>query len=411
MQTKIHADLAGLPEVIEANSILRSCVHCGFCTATCPTYLLKGDELDGPRGRIWLIKNLLEENAIEQKAVLHLDRCLGCRACESTCPSGVNYSRLLDIGRSLITTRRPLRERTIAWLLSRIVPRRHLFRGLLKLGRILRPVLPERIAGIVPPTQPALPSSLPACSGRGRVLLLEGCVQESATPNVNQAVRQLLAMQGIECRSVTGCCGALEYHSSTRKRGLRRMRGLVDSLDECLDEVDAIVSTASGCGITVREYPVYLANDEAYAEKAQRVASKVVDVAELLEGFEFRCRPVRVAVHTPCTLQHGPGLAGLVERILDRAGLSVLPVREEQLCCGSAGSYSFMQPAISSALRDRKLVALGYGSPEVIVTANVGCQLHLQSTSGVPVMHWVELLLRSLVTDPRDQENDTRAQG
>lgn len=397
MQTSIHPDLADLPIVREADGILRSCVHCGFCTAVCPTYKLLGDELDGPRGRIYLIKNLLEDNAIDDKSVVHLDRCLTCRSCETSCPSGVAYGRLIDIGRELIVgrSRRPMPFRVMSFLLRLVVPRRKLFGPLLTIGQFFRPLMPNLIAKQVPVRQKKLVrTSIEVGASARKVLLLQGCVQRAATPNTNIALEQLLAIKGIAVETIEdeGCCGALDFHLSAHDKGLQRMRDLIDHLYTRLDKIDSIVSSASGCGVTIKEYPLYLAEDPDYAEKAKMVVEKVVDVSELLGQLEFTCDPVRAAVHTPCSLQHGQSINGAIESILEKAGISIVKSRDAHLCCGSAGTYSILQPKLAARLLFDKLIALEKDSPEVIVTANIGCQLHLQSGSKVPVLHWVELL-------------------
>jgi len=401
MQTRIHPDLIALPKVQEAESILRSCVHCGFCTATCPTYQLLGDELDGPRGRIYLLKNLLEENAIDDRVIVHLDRCLTCRACETSCPSGVKYSRLLEIGKELIAARstRPASKRIQSSLLRWVVPRNYLFTPLLKTGQFFRPVLPGVLADKIPARQKPLPISNRKMERlQKNVLLLKGCVQRAATPNVNVALEQLLATQNLAVTHLPneGCCGAVDYHMSAHEKGLQRMRDLIDKLHEQLEKVEYIVSSASGCGVTIKEYPLCLSEDPEYARKAAQVVEKVVDVSELLWQFEFKCSPIRAAVHTPCTLQHGQGINGEIESILERAGITIVKSRESHLCCGSAGTYSIMQPDISRRLQLRKLEVLQENSPQVIVTANIGCQLHLQAEASVPVMHWVELLQQQI---------------
>jgi len=401
MQTRIHPDLIALPKVQEAESILRNCVHCGFCTATCPTYQLLSDELDGPRGRIYLLKNLLEENAIDDRAVVHLDRCLTCRACETSCPSGVKYSRLLEIGKELIAAKstRPASKRIRSSLLRWVVPRNYLFTPLLRTGQFLRPVLPGVLADKIPARQETLPISKKKMERpQKNVLLLKGCVQRAATPNVNIALEHLLATQNIAVTHLPneGCCGAVEYHMSAHDQGLQRMRDLIDKLHEQLEKVVYIVSSASGCGVTIKEYPLYLSEEPEYARKAEQVVEKVVDVSELLGQFEFKCSPIQAAVHTPCTLQHGQGINGEIESILERAGITIVKSRESHLCCGSAGTYSIMQPKISRRLQLRKLEVLQEHSPQVIVTANIGCQLHLQAEASVPVMHWVELLQQQL---------------
>jgi len=401
MQTRIHPDLKDLPKVQEAERILRSCVHCGFCTATCPTYQLLGDELDGPRGRIYLIKNLLEENAIDDRVVVHLDRCLICRACETSCPSGVKYSRLLEIGKELIAAKikRPASKQMLSTLLRWVIPRDYLFTPMLRTGQFFRPVLPGVLANKIPIRQKPLPiSSKRAGHPQKTVLLLHGCVQRAATPNVNVALEQLLAAQNVAVTHLPkeGCCGAVDYHMSAHEKGLQRMRDLVDKLYGQLEKVDYIVSSASGCGVTIKEYPLYLSEDPDYARKAEQVVEKVVDVSELMGQFEFLCTPIQVAVHTPCTLQHGQRINGEIESILERAGINIVKSRESHLCCGSAGTYSIMQPEISRRLQLRKLEVLQENSPQVIVTANIGCQLHLQAEAGVPVMHWVELLQQQI---------------
>ncbi len=401
MQTRIHPDIKGLPRVQEAESILRSCVHCGFCTATCPTYQLLGDELDGPRGRIYLIKNLLEENAIDDRAVVHLDRCLTCRACETSCPSGVKYSRLLEIGKDLIATKtkRPTSKQMLSTLLRWVIPRDYLFTPMLRTGQFFRPVLPGVLADKIPARQKPLPiSSKRAGHPQKTVLLLHGCVQRAATPNVNVALEQLLTAQNVAVTHLPkeGCCGAVDYHMSAHEKGLQRMRDLIDKLHDQLEKVDYIVSSASGCGVTIKEYPLYLSEDPDYARKAEQVVEKVVDVSELMGQFEFLCTPIQVAVHTPCTLQHGQRINGEIESILERAGITIVKSRESHLCCGSAGTYSIMQPEISRRLQLRKLEVLQENSPQVIVTANIGCQLHLQAEAGVPVVHWVELLQQQI---------------
>jgi glycolate oxidase iron-sulfur subunit len=397
MQTRIHPDLFHLPEVREADSILRRCVHCGFCTATCPTYQLLGDDLDSPRGRIYLIKNLLEDNAIDDKSAQHIDRCLSCRSCETTCPSGVQYARLLEIGKGLVATRhtqsisRRLKSQLSRW----IIPRNYLFKPLVKTGQLFRPVLPKSLAGKVPQKQKiSSPSRLEIQAPEKRVLLLQGCAQRAATPNVNVALEQLLRTKNISVSMMPdeGCCGALEYHLSAHRDGLQRMRDLTDKLHERLQDVDYIVSSASGCGVTIKEYPLYFSGDSEYKIKANEIIKKVVDVSEIMGQYRFSCAPIHAVVHTPCTLQHGQGINGEIERILESAGITLVKCRESHLCCGSAGTYSIMQPDLSQKLLSRKLAVLQKNAPEVIVTANVGCQLHLQSGADIPVMHWVELL-------------------
>ena len=405
MQTNIHPQLARRADIIAADEILRSCVHCGFCTATCPTYQLSSDELDGPRGRIYLIKNLLEDNAIEADSVVHLDRCLTCRACETTCPSGVRYGRLLDIGKGLIAEKQVSSSwlrRLLIPLLRLVVPQPRLFRPLLQMGNLLRPLLPGVIRRHVPVlvnksyVLPAIVASAP------RVLVLQGCVQKAATPQVNQALAVLLAQQGVavEFLPEESCCGSLDYHLAAHDAARSRMRRLIDQLYPRLSEVQAVVSTASGCGVTLKEYTEIFADDPIYLAKAHQLHAKLRDVSELLASFTFSCLPGRVAFHSPCTLQHGQKINGVVEDILRRAGFALCAVQDAHLCCGSAGTYSLLQADISQTLLANKVTRLQAEQPDVIATANIGCQLHLQSGAAVPVVHWVELLADRLQAQP-----------
>ena len=405
MQTNIHPQLARRADIIEADEILRSCVHCGFCTATCPTYQLSSDELDGPRGRIYLIKNLLEDNAIEADSVVHLDRCLTCRACETTCPSGVRYGRLLDIGKGLIAEKQVSSSwlrRLLIPLLRLVVPQPRLFRPLLQVGNLLRPLLPGVIRRHVPVlvnksyVLPAIVASAP------RVLVLQGCVQKAATPQVNQALAVLLAQQGVavEFLPEESCCGSLDYHLAAHDAARSRMRRLIDQLYPRLSEVQAVVSTASGCGVTLKEYTEIFTDDPIYLAKAHQLHAKLRDVSELLASFTFSCLPGRVAFHSPCTLQHGQKINGVVEDILRRAGFALCAVQDAHLCCGSAGTYSLLQADISQTLLANKVTRLQAEQPDVIATANIGCQLHLQSGAAVPVVHWVELLADRLQAQP-----------
>lgn len=393
MRTDIHEDLINLPMVQEADAILRKCVHCGFCTATCPTYQLLGDELDGPRGRIYLIKNMLEDNHIDDASALHLDRCLTCRACETTCPSGVEYGRLLDIGRDFAGryTHKPVPTRILSWTLRQLVPRRWLFGPLLRVGQFFRPLLPATLQRHVPQRAPVRHAT--TTSANAQVLLLTGCVQSSATPNVTASLAKILASQGISTQRVNeGCCGALDYHLAAQEAGIVRMKALIDQLYPRLETIDAIVSSATGCGVTLREYPQILAQEPEYALKAIALAAKIKDPVELIEQVSVDLSQQRIAVHTPCSMQHGMRLTGRIERLLAAAGAEIVDQKDGHLCCGSAGTYSILQSEISSALRNQKLANLTAASPDVIVTANIGCQLQLADSDGVPVMHWLELV-------------------
>ncbi len=393
MQTNIHPDLIALPKVQEADAILRKCVHCGFCTATCPTYQLLGDELDGPRGRIYLIKNLLEDNTISDDSVAHLDRCLTCRACETTCPSGVEYGRLLDIGREFVNehSNRPLRARLLTFLLRLVVPRSGLFKPLLKLGQIFRPLLPAFIRNHIPETMPVMHQTESVAGAK--VVLLSGCVRSAATPNVVASLLKILRHQGMDAEVVhEGCCGALDYHLSAHDAGLQRMKAVIDQLYPRIDQIDHIVSSATGCGVTIRDYPEVLQYDAEYCPRAKAIVDKLVDPIELVSGQGIEAPATRVAVHTPCSMQHGLGINGSIEKLLGEVGFEIVPHREGHLCCGSAGTCSILQPEMSKQLKERKLDVLVEGKPDVIVTANVGCQLQLKEGADIPVMHWLELV-------------------
>ncbi|AEY00170.1 glycolate oxidase iron-sulfur subunit [Oceanimonas sp. GK1] len=400
MRTDIHVKYLDHPDIEEAESILRSCVHCGFCTATCPTYQQLGDERDGPRGRIYLIKQMLESGEISDKSQTHLDRCLTCRSCETTCPSGVRYGRLADIGRGIMEQQLPRSpgQRLLRWLLRKVLPFPARLRPLLVLGRIGQPLLPKALAAKVPTAQPA--GILPDRDHPRVMLALGGCAQAAATPNTNAAAARVLDRLGIHLRQApeAGCCGAVSYHLSAHEEGLDFMRRNIDAWwPDIQAGAEAVVISASGCGAMVKEYGDRLAQDPAYAAKARRVSELARDLSEVLGQedlgkLQLADKGRRTAVHCPCTLQHALGLGGQVETILRRAGLELAPVRDGHLCCGSAGTYSVLQPELSQQLLGNKLAALTEGNPEQIVTANVGCQLHLASKSTVPVKHWIELL-------------------
>jgi glycolate oxidase iron-sulfur subunit len=409
MQTNLADFIKDTAAGREADAILRSCVHCGFCTAVCPTYQLLGDELDGPRGRIYLIKQMLEGQPVTQKTQLHLDRCLSCRSCETTCPSGVKYHRLLDIGRDVIEKRvaRPALEKAVRFLLCEALPRPWIFKPAVKIGHWMRPLLPSVLADKVPMPSETAPKPWPqARAHKRRMIALPGCVQPTLTPNTNAATARVLDKLGIELfePAGTGCCGALRYHLNAQEAALDDMRRVIDAWWPFIENgsVEAIVMTASGCGAHVKEYGDMLRHDPAYAEKAARVAALTRDASEVIAAeqprlVELLCAASvgvgqRVAFHSPCTLQHGQKIRGVVESLLAAAGFELTPVADPHLCCGSAGTYSISQPVLSKQLRDNKLAALGAGSPAVFVTANIGCQTHLQSGSATPVRHWIELI-------------------
>ena len=399
MQTELAEFIRDTPEGREAAEILRKCVHCGFCTATCPTYQVLGDDLDSPRGRIYLMKRALEGAPVTEKTRLHLDRCLTCRACETTCPSGVRYGRLVDIGRAVVeakTRRRPL-ERAKRAVLAFGLPRKNLFAAALALGKLLRPLLPRTLKAKLP-EKPRTAGAWPASRQRRKMLALAGCVQPSLAPSINAAAARILDRNGISLVEVAGarCCGALRFHLNYQQDGRDDMRALIDAWWPAVQrgEVEAIVMTASGCGATVKEYGHLLSQDRAYAEKAARISSLTRDLCEVITPEMLPGSPPRgrVAFQSPCTLQHGQQLRGKVEALLVTAGYQLTSVNDAHLCCGSAGTYSLLQPQISEELRARKLAALQAGKPDVIATANIGCLAHLQGGTGTPVRHWIELL-------------------
>jgi len=399
VQTDLAAFIRDTPEGREADAILRKCVHCGFCNATCPTYQLLGDELDGPRGRIYLIKQVLEGVEPTRKTRLHLDRCLTCRACETTCPSGVQYGRLADIGRGIIEQKvgRGIWESAQRKVLSTVLPRTGLFEIALALGRFVRPVLPKALKEKIPSkAQPA--GQWPQPRHKRKMLVLAGCVQPALAPAINAAAARVLDRAGISLVAAdgAGCCGALRFHLNEQEAGRDDMRALIDAWWPSIErgEIEAIVMTASGCGATVREYGVLLQHDPAYREKAQRVSAMTKDLSEVVpeSAIEKKNHFRRAAFQSPCSLQHGQQICGEAEALLRAAGYELTPVADGHLCCGSAGTYSILQPELSGKLRQRKLAALCAGGPEVIATANIGCLSHLQGGTLTPVKHWIELL-------------------
>jgi glycolate oxidase iron-sulfur subunit len=402
MQTNLADFIRDTADGIEAESILRKCVHCGFCTATCPTYQLLGDELDGPRGRIYLIKQMLEGAPVTRSTQLHLDRCLTCRNCETTCPSGVQYGRLVEIGRKITEEKvtRPFGQRMLRRVLASVVPNSALFTPAMRLGQHVRAFLPKKLRDKVPARQ--RPLEWPARKHARKMLMLAGCVQPSMMPNVNIATARVLDALGVETivAPEAGCCGAIRLHLGYNDEALDDIRANIDAWWPHVEEgAEAIVMNASGCGATVKEYGHLLRDDPAYAGKAQRITEMTRDISEVLPEFEealvavTRRRSVHtVAFHPPCTLQHGQQLRGKVEHLLTALGIEVRLPADSHLCCGSAGTYSLTQPALSYALRDQKLEKLQAQEPQVIVSANVGCIAHLQSGTSTPVAHWIELV-------------------
>ena len=410
MQTHLAPEFQGTHEGQEAEEILRRCVHCGFCTATCPTYQLLGDELDGPRGRIYLIKQVMEGATPTRKTQEHLDRCLTCRNCESTCPSGVQYANLLEIGRNVVEAKveRPQAERAVRWLLKEGLTS-PLFKPAMKLGQLMRPLVPAGLKDKVPAAAPPRAHQWPTRTHKRKVLMLLGCVQPAMLPNINSATARVLDAAGIQTLVAddAGCCGAVRSHLNDHEGGLADMRRNIDAwwpLVEGLTDagkVEAIVMNASGCGVTVKDYGRALAHDPAYAEKAKRIAEATQDLSELLPALvpalkgrlPGKRRSGKLAYHPPCTLQHGQQLRGGVEAGMRELGFEIeLPPTDSHLCCGSAGTYSVLQPELSKQLRTRKLEAIAPLHADTIVSANIGCIQHLQSGSAQPVRHWIEVL-------------------
>jgi len=402
MQTNLSAQFKDTPEGREAEAILRKCVHCGFCTATCPTYQILGDELDGPRGRIYLIKQMLEGEPPTRKTQMHLDRCLTCRNCESTCPSGVEYGHLVDIGRKIVEEKVPrgTAAQALRWTLKEGLTS-PLFGPAMKLGQAVRGVLPEKLKSKVPARQDT--GRWPAREHARKMLMLAGCVQPSMMPNINSATARVLDAAGIQVVVPTeaGCCGAVKFHLNDQEGGKAQMRANIDAWWPHVERggVEAIVMNASGCGVTVKEYGHLLRLDPAYADKAARISELTRDLSELLPDLveslrgKVRAEPGVFAFHPPCTLQHGQQLRGGVERWMRELGFDVrLSLNESHLCCGSAGTYSVLEPVIANQLRDRKLGHLGELAPRAIVSANIGCITHLQSGTATPVKHWIEVL-------------------
>ncbi len=401
MQTKLAEPMRNTAFGQAAEQIVRKCVHCGFCNATCPTYQLLGDELDGPRGRIYLIKEILEGGQPTASTQLHLDRCLTCRACETTCPSGVQFGRLLDIGRKLVDEKveRPASEQLLRSMLKHGLTS-NLFAPAMRLGQALRPLLPRALQSKVPARRD--PGTWPDRQHSRKVLLLSGCVQPSMFPNINAATARVLDALGMETivPRTAGCCGANKHHLDDHARALDEARTNIDAWWPHLEAgAEAIVINASGCASMVKQYAHLLREDTDYAAKAERVVSLTRDLGELLGSSSDELQQLvrgairqRISFHSPCTLQHGQRLRGVVESLISELGAEILPTVDSHLCCGSAGSYSILQAELSSQLRDRKIATLVAPRPEVILSANVGCIAHLAPATSVPVRHWIEWL-------------------
>jgi glycolate oxidase iron-sulfur subunit len=418
MQTRISDQILTTEAGRKAESILRNCVHCGFCTATCPTYQLLSDELDSPRGRIYLIKQLLEGAEPTPSVQQHLDRCLLCRSCETTCPSGVEYGRLLEIGRRHMADRyqRPLLERSKRWLLRKIIPNRGYFSVLIRLGRILKPLLPQKFGRTIPSRNDTSRGTWPRRDHARKMLILDGCVQPSLAPSINLATAQVLDRLGISLIPTpsAGCCGALEHHLDDEEAAKLAARRNIDCWWPHLrGGAEALIVTASGCAQMIKDYGHLLADDPKYAGPARQLAAATRDIAEIIRNEALeplkqeRNNQTRIAFHSSCTLQHGQGLAGCVEGILERLGYRLTVVRDAHLCCGSAGTYSLLQPKLADELGRRKSHSLEAGKPDIIATANIGCLTHLQKYSTQPVVHWIELLNNDNLTHTNSGQPDT----
>lgn len=406
MQTRIHERFAADPDVAVAESILRSCVHCGFCNATCPTYRDLGDERDGPRGRIYLVKQFLEDGEAGDTVQRHLDRCLTCRSCETTCPSGVEYGKLADIGRRLVDScgHRSFWQRIQRRLLLSVLPYPSRFTPLLTIGRLFRWLLPARLRHSIPVRRAAGP--MPAVRHSRRVILLGGCVQASATPRTNAAAARVLDRLGVSAIEAdgAGCCGGVSYHLARHDAGRAFMRRNLDAWRMHVENgAEAVVSLSSGCAATLREYGFILRDDPDYADLAAEVSHRTRDLSEILLDEDLEALEVDTAIttalHCPCTLTHAIGAHESLRRVLQKAGVRLTATRDDNLCCGSAGTYSILQPEMSRRLLERKIEALLGGDPGRIVTANIGCQLHIGSRAPLPVQHWIELFDRERPAD------------
>ncbi|MEH6609732.1 MAG: glycolate oxidase subunit GlcF [Halioglobus sp.] len=407
MHVELHPKYQQTREGEQAAKLISACVHCGFCLATCPTYIDSRDERDSPRGRIYLIKNLLESGEATAQTHTHLDRCLSCRSCETTCPSGMQYGALADLGRELMeeAAPRPPVSRGFRWLLRNVLTRPQVFGTLLRTGQWLRPIMPSNLKKKIPLAVMRRP--VPTEQHDRKMLVLEGCVQGVSTPTTNDAARRVLSALGIDLVSTpeAGCCGAVNHHLAARNDGLDNMRRNIDAWWPLFESgAEAIVASASGCGSMVAQYGELLADDPDYADKARTVSERLRDLGQILSGEDLNSLaltpgPQRIAVHTPCTLSHGLGQPNLIQELLQRLEFNTVVTRDDHLCCGSAGTYALLQPKISARLKQAKLSALNIDQPDIIVTANVGCQLHLGEDAQIPVRHWIELIDEALVVN------------
>lgn len=413
MQINIAPEFRTDRDIDAFKSIVNKCVHCGFCTATCPTYQVLGDELDSPRGRIYLMKEMVEGAPVTAKTQAHLDRCLTCRNCESTCPSGVRYGRLVDIGRRYVDqqVQRPAFQKIQHWLIRETLSRRSLFGALYGVARFVRPLLPSTLKKKIQPANPAgvWPVAAATKPQQRQMLLHQGCVQPALMPNVDAATARVFDKLGVQLTMApeAGCCGAIRQHLNDHDGAHAQFKANIDAWWPYVAQgVDTIVINASGCGAMIKEYGTLLAHDPLYADKARQIAAMAKDLSEILpEHAEVLVSltqqkggdaPSNITYHPPCTLQHAQKIRGAVEGLLGRLGVTVKLCDDSHLCCGSAGTYAILQPEMSQTLLDRKLGNLLKTNPHEIVSANVGCINHLQSGTEVPVRHWVELIDRMI---------------
>jgi glycolate oxidase iron-sulfur subunit len=401
MQTNLADFIKDTPQGKEADAILRACVHCGFCTATCPTYQILGDELDGPRGRIYMIKQVLEGVEPTKTTQQHLDRCLTCRNCESTCPSGVQYGRLVDIGRSVVEEKvgRTLTERVTRATLRKGLLSKNLFAAGMAMGRAVKPVLPKALQSKIQPLRAK--GAWPSAHHARTMIVLDNCVQNTMAPAIDFAAARVLDKAGVSLKWVSagGCCGALSHHLNAHEEAVQKVRANIDAWWPLIQGgAEAIVGTASGCSVMLKDYGHFMQHDAAYADKAKTIAALSKDVSEVIVAewpkLKSMLKPSgeKIAYHPPCTMQHGMKLKGGVETLLKDMGYTLAPVTDSHLCCGSAGTYSVLQPTISNELKARKVASQTADRPAQIATSNIGCMTHIQSGTTLPVKHWIELL-------------------
>lgn len=406
MHTELAPEFIGTPEGEKAKEVIANCVHCGFCNATCPTYQILGDELDGPRGRIYLMKEMFEGKEVSAITREHLDRCLTCRACETTCPSGVKYSELVEVGRRVMErkVKRSFAEHAKRVVLKELVARPAVFKRAANIGYAVKPMLSAKVQSLLP-TRPENTRGLPVGNNPRTMLVLEGCVQPTLTPQTNAAAIRVLDILGITLKSVprAGCCGAVRHHMNDLEGAKVDARRNIDAWWPYIEsaQAEAIVSTASGCGVQLEHYGELMKDEPEYAEKAAKISSLSMDISLIVQNELLALdssalpqakQPLKIAVQDPCSFQHALQNKATVGPLLTRFGHISVPTRDGHLCCGSAGTYSVLQPELSKELRTRKIDSLQVSSPDMIVTANVGCYGHLSAELTIPIKHWIEVV-------------------